>query len=236
MPAWWDSIDSVSTFTLWMRWIGIGLTMLGAVFGALAITSSNRVDNLKAKRDAAERDKAAQLAKEATERTGKIETDLGAQTAKAEASENKLRELRNSVPRQITLEQRMALVAALKPYAGQRVMIAQLRATNRKGYPEIEGIAEQISDALWEAGWKVASGTWHKEYLLDKGIKELAPGMTPLFFKADKPSQPFLMLINELRKANFQILEVRRGPAEGDRHFDDEYTEVILIGKKPEEK
>jgi hypothetical protein len=104
------------------------------------------------------------------------------------------------------------------------------------GYPEIEGIAQQIMDVLSEAGWKVASGTWHDEYLRQKGIQDLAPGMTPLFFKADKPSKPFLILINELKKANLHILNVSRGSGDGDRHFDDEYREVIVIGKKPDKK
>jgi hypothetical protein len=60
MPAWWNSIDSVSTFSWAMRWIGIGLTVFGAICGGLALVATKRVETLKSERDAAIRVKAAE--------------------------------------------------------------------------------------------------------------------------------------------------------------------------------
>lgn len=233
MPAWWDSLDSVSVFSWWMRWLGVGLTALGAVFGGLALASTKRVETLRAKGDVEAQAKAERVAKEMVGRTGKLEADLEKQQAIARESQNRVQELERAVPRQLTVEQRIALVAALKPYAGQHVMIVQLRAGERLAFPEIEAIAQQIMEVLYEAGWKISEGWWTTQALSQKGI-HVAPGIAPLLFGVDKPSRAFQLFVTELQKTNLDVYDIHRGNRESDSHFSEENTEVLIIGKKPQ--
>lgn len=159
-------------------------------------------------------------------------TIANAETKRLEA-ERRLLEIQKTIPRRLTPEQYLALVEALKPFAGHQVMVSPIRATPRMTYPEIEGIAEQIMDALRDAGWKYSSGMWSADSLSDKGIHNLSPGITPLFFRSEASSEPFQILVRELRKAGLYVLNIARGPLEGDRHFEDGFSEVLIIGEKP---
>lgn len=51
MPAWWDSIASVTAFTWWARWLGVALTFVGLLTTAASLSSSRRLDTLKTLRD-----------------------------------------------------------------------------------------------------------------------------------------------------------------------------------------
>jgi hypothetical protein len=131
MPAWWDSLETVNNVTWWLKWVGAGLTFTGAICVIATLATTKRSETLKASRDETERAKAAKTAEEAAGRTSKLEVDLAEQQKIAPEYQSELQALQKTVPRRITPEERIALVTALKPFAGQHVMIAQLRATDR---------------------------------------------------------------------------------------------------------
>jgi hypothetical protein len=53
MPAWWDSIDGVTSVSVFARWAAGILGITAALFGLLALASSLKLDKLKAERDKA---------------------------------------------------------------------------------------------------------------------------------------------------------------------------------------
>jgi hypothetical protein len=63
MPAWWDSVDAVTSFTWWVRWLAFGFTILAAICGGLVLIGTRRGDTLKAERDAEGRAAAAKAEK-----------------------------------------------------------------------------------------------------------------------------------------------------------------------------
>jgi len=52
MPTWWDSLDSVTNVTWWLRWAGAALTMVGALCVIATLATSKRAENLRERRDA----------------------------------------------------------------------------------------------------------------------------------------------------------------------------------------
>ena|SRR5258708_33095435 len=51
MPAWWDSIDAVTSVSVFARWAAGILGITAALCGLLALASSLKLDKLKAERD-----------------------------------------------------------------------------------------------------------------------------------------------------------------------------------------
>ena len=52
MPAWWDSLEMVASVTWYLRWIGAGLTILGALCVVATLATSKRTETLREKRAA----------------------------------------------------------------------------------------------------------------------------------------------------------------------------------------
>ena len=52
MPAWWNSLESVTALTWWLRWIGAGLTIAGGLCVIATLVTSKRGETLRDRRSA----------------------------------------------------------------------------------------------------------------------------------------------------------------------------------------
>jgi len=52
MPAWWNSLETVTALTWWLRWIAAGFTIAGGFCVIATLATSKRLDTLREKRDA----------------------------------------------------------------------------------------------------------------------------------------------------------------------------------------
>jgi len=52
MPAWWNSLETVSSLTWYLRWIGACLTIFGGLCVVATLATSKRAETLREKRDA----------------------------------------------------------------------------------------------------------------------------------------------------------------------------------------
>ena len=125
MPAWWDSVDAVTTFTWWMRWIAFSFTVLAAICGGFVLIGTKRGDTLKAARDA----------------------EGHARAAKAEEELFRLKE--RLAPREITSTQRTKLVKILSRNPSPIFIACKLLDV------ESCALADQFEAVFREAKWGV---------------------------------------------------------------------------------
>jgi len=52
MSSWWNSLETVTVLTWWLRWVGAGLTVIGALFVIATLATSKRAETLRDRRSA----------------------------------------------------------------------------------------------------------------------------------------------------------------------------------------
>lgn len=130
MPTWWDSIETVTAFTWWTRWVGLGVTFLGVLISGISLASTRQLETLKQTRD-----KTSQTA--TTEREAQLQKRL-------QAAEERQKD------RHLTEEQKAALVAFLSASSKGEILIRC-----HTGDREARTFAQEIAAVLTASGWKV---------------------------------------------------------------------------------
>jgi len=198
--AWWpgwDSIDSVGFWSHFWFWVAV---VCFFVVGASVVIS--HIYGLR--KDELMSDKVASLAAK--------------QTAQVEASQKKLEQGGTSVtepqkavpPRILTSEQQQTLIAALSPFAGQKVQVDIFAGGN-------DGLANDFVEVFRAAKWQVDPGSPSQDVLGKRLV-----GLQPTINRAGTIPPAFPALVDTLAALGL-------GPKTG---YADEQTPAGIIDMK----
>ena len=198
--VWWPGWDSVDSVGFWSHfWFWVAIVCLFVVGASVVISHiyGLRKDELLS-------DKMASLA--------------ATQTAQVEAPQNKVEESDTRVtepqkpvpPRILSSEQQQTLIAALSPFAGQKVQVDTVAGGN-------EGLANDFVEVFRAAKWQVDPGSPSQDVLAKRLV-----GLQPTINRAGTIPPGFPALADTLAALGL-------GPKTG---YADEQTPVGIIDMK----
>lgn len=161
MPTWWDSLGSVESFALWMRWIVVILYFLAGAATVLQIVAASRGSALRSQDDAKMKEqlRSAQSAADSTARElgeskriqERLQTQVGQAERKAESAGKQAEETQSKIrPRRLSAAQFDELATILKNIPGQSVDFQFI-----SGDAEAYRLLEQLINVFKASGWNV---------------------------------------------------------------------------------
>jgi len=161
MWSWWDSLEAVTKFNLWMQWLTGVFTVFAAVFGILILFSGNRMGKLQAQQDDAIREQNKARESQLQERLSAAEgaarnqsEEIATAKGKQVEAERALQEMQDRLkPRHLDEKQKVTFLDTLKTYPAGQIQIGYTESD-----AETESFAMELHVLLREAKWDVSLG------------------------------------------------------------------------------
>lgn len=223
MFSWWDSLEAVAKFNLWMQWLAAILAILAGLCGVLILVSGSRIDALRAKQNS-----------QAKEQSEAREAEL---QRRLEIAENHTKELQeHQKSRTLSSEQRTKLLDLLRSNPTGKMQVASIN-----GDAEASDFAREIVEVLRKANWQVVFSSVSLGALIPKGLLfqyfQVLAEETPAEEASEEVPADVVLLRQVLSKIDIPTGEDRvlKCPAKMLKRMKEEWggAAALIVGRKP---